>query len=202
MKNIQDPGVYLSEMDNVFHQLRGHYLRLNILEHSDFIPEPELVEEVPLKVVEERRPMGESILAAKMRKLKYIKLRRKGGKTEEEDEPEKNLQTQGLSSYYSLDLLWKKLGENDESEKDGKKEKSWRQIGHEKQIEQLKEFSEKFKDSMIPEIWMEFRKNLLIEHSEGRFENASNIEWHKPTQRILEIKGLVINPACFYWNEK
>lgn len=194
--------VYLADTDNVFHQLRGHYLKLNREEHFEFstFKKPEKEKKPVEGEILERKPMQVNILEARMRKLHYMKMRKKGA-TLEEDESEKNLQTANSSGYYSLDELWTKLSTNDAArEKNEPKMKSWRQLSEDEQRESLKEFTDKFKDAMDPEVWKELRKDLLNNLKEGNFATNSVINWHKGTQKILEISGLVINPACFYWN--
>jgi len=198
-----DSEIYLSNTDNIFHQLRGHYLKLNKEEHSDFTtfcrpPKPEKKRDPS---VPERQNMQVNIFEARLRKLQYVKLRKKGGALDEESS-EKNLQTASSSGYYSLDDLWKKLSVNDADRESGEvvKGKSWRQLSLDEQKMHLKEFIDKFRDSMDLEVWREMRISLIKQLKEGAFDVPGIINWHKGTQKILEISGFIINPACFYWN--
>ena len=194
-----DYDIYLKDVDNVFHQLRGHYLQMNMESHFEFPvfkkPEKKKVE----SLLPDRKPMQVNILEARMQKLQYIRLRRKGGVLEEDDEL-KNLQTANSSGYYSLDDLWTKLNVNDSCAGNEQKMKTWRQLSVDEQKDKLKEFALKFKDEMDPDVWIEMKRDLYKHLKEGMFDNSSVINWHKGTQKILEISGLVINPACFYWN--
>lgn len=192
--------VYLSNTDNIFHQLRGHYLKLNIEQHSDFSVFKRPEKKKPEPVGPEKKNMQVSILDARLQKMQYLKLRRKGAALDEEN-AEKNLQTVNSSGYYPLEHLWEKLSENDSVRGDDEpKQKTWRQLSEDEQIEKMREFSEKFKDLMDPEVWKELKKDLMKHLKEGYFLTSTTINWHKGTQKILEIPGLVINPACFYWN--
>ena len=42
---------------------------------------------------------------------------------------------------------------------------------------------------------------LIKKYKEEFFDKKNLINWHKGSQKIMEIKELVINPACFYWIE-
>ncbi len=193
---------YLNDTENIFHQLRGHYLRLNMEEHFDFdvFRRPEKEERVLADVVE-KLPMQINILKSRLQKMNYIKMRRKGMRLENEEAEQKNLQNSNNVSYFTVEQLMEKLSANDKIEKDDDtKYKTWRQLSEDEQREKLKEFSEKFKDDMDPEIWKELRKDLYKNLKEGNFDNSTVINWHKGSQKILEINGLVINPVCFYWN--
>lgn len=199
MKNIQDPGAYLGNLDNVFHQLRGHYLQINIEHHPDF----EVVREEPKftpQQLEPKKSMQVNIFESRMRKMAYMKLRKKGDNATDES-TEKNLQTSASTGYYPLDQLWGMLSQNDDKSKEDLKKRNWRQLPEEEQIEQMKIFTDKFKDLMNPDVWKDLRSEMMRMLQEGEFEKKQVIDWHKGSQRILEIKGLVINPACFYWVE-
>jgi len=197
-----DSDVYLNDEDNIFHQLRGHYLLINKREHFDFdtFKKPEKEKKKTDPTIPERKHMQVNILEARMQKLQYIKLRRKGGALDEEESDQKNLQSLNTNGYYSLDQLWTRLEANDAArEVDEPKMKTWRQLTEDEQRDKLKEFTDKFKELMDAEVWKELRKELFKQLKDGNFNNGQ-INWHKGTQKILEISGLVINPACFYWN--
>lgn len=196
-----DYDIYQKDVDNVFHQLRGHYLKINIDSHYEFptFKKPEKEKKKVESPIPDRKPMQVSILEARMQKLQYIRLRRKGGVLEENDE-QKNLQTANSSGYYSLDDLWTKLNANDNTGSNEQKMKTWRQLDFEEKILKLKEFANKFREEMDLEVWKEMKKDLYKNLKDGNFDNNTVINWHKGTQKILEINGLVINPACFYWN--
>jgi len=198
MKTIQDPETYLQNQDNIFHQLRGHYLLRNIREHPTFIHE-EILESV--RPMSDRGSMQVNILQAKLRKLKYMRLRRKGDAPEEEEGSTQNLQARGSNTYYPLEQLWEKLGQNDLAEHVEEKQKTWRQLTPEEQVEHLKIFTDRFKNDMVPEVWRDMRKNLLDEHTNGKFEDGKIIDWNRKSQKIVMIKGLVINGECFWWEE-
>ena len=172
-------------------------MRLNVEEHTDFtvFKKPEVK-----KVEVDRKNMQVSILEARMQKMQYMKMRRKGSALED-DEYSKNLQAVNSSAYYSLDHLMSKLGDNDILKgKETVKEKTWRQLNEEEQTEKLIEFAEKFKLAMEAEVWKDLKKELLKHLKDGNFLTSNTVNWHKGTQKILEIPGLVINPSCFYWN--
>jgi len=200
MKNIQDPEVYLTDVDNIFHQLRGHFIIQNLRAHNEFefLEEPEK----PLKLEDltYKKPIQVSILEARMQKLQYVRLRRKGAKTDEEElcGTDRNLQSANAVGYYSLEQLMGKLSSNEEKEID---EKTWKQLSMYEKKEKLKEFLKKFKDSMNSEIYNELKKDVFMKLKEGRFENSGQLIWHKGSQKILEVKQLMINPSCFYWTE-
>jgi len=197
MKGIQDENEYLGDVDNIFHQLRGHYLRLNKMLHPDF----KFGVEEEVKIGVDRKPMEVSILEARIQKMRYFKMRRKGENLVEDEESSRNLQLGGPTKYYSLDEIMSKLSENEVDKDNKKKEKGWRQLTEEEQLEKLKEFTEKFKDKMDIEIWKELKKELVKKYKEEFFDKKNLINWHKGSQKIMEIKDLVINPACFYWVE-
>lgn len=193
---------YISNTDNVFHQLRGYYLKLNKEEHFDFDifgrPEKKVVVQ---EETSEKLPMQINILKSRLQKMNYVKMRRKGMKLENEETEQKNLQNINNVSYFTVDQLMEKLSANDKVETvDETKHKTWRQLTEDEQKEKLKAFTEKFKDQMDPEIWKELRKDLMKNLKDGNFANSTIINWHKGSQKILEINGLVINPVCFYWN--
>jgi len=197
-----DYQIYLDNEDNIFHQLRGHYMRLNIEEHIDFdvFRKPAKPEKRVDGPVLEKKSMQINIFEARMQKMNYIKMRRKGIALDEENET-KNLQTINSSGYYTIDDLWDKLSANDISrEKNEPKNKSWRQLTEDEQKAALKEFMDKFKDEMDVEVWRELRRDLVKHLREGDFNNNTVINWHRGTQKIIQVNSLVINPACFYWN--
>ena len=188
---------YINDVDNIFHQLRGHYILVNMREHFEF-PDIKKPEKIKKEESSDKKMMQVSILEARIKKMQYIKMRRKGEKTEEESNGEDNLQSINSGGYYPLEQLWEKLNANDIICDDEKK-KSWRVLTEDEKKEHLKEFAEKFKDLMDPEVWKEMRRDLIKQLKDGNFDNNNVINWHKGTQKILEISGLVINPACFYW---
>ena len=118
-----------------------------------------------------------------------------------DESTEKNLQASASTGYYPLDQLWGMLSQNDDKSKEDIKKRNWRQLPEEEQIEQMKIFTDKFKDLMNPDVWKDLRSEMMRMLQEGEFEKKQVIDWHKGSQRILEINGLVINPACFYWVE-
>jgi len=197
-----DSEPYLKDDDNIFHQLRGHYLELNKMEHYEFgtFKKPEKEKKKVVSNGVEKKHIQVNILETRMKKLQYIKLRRKGGALEEEEGDQKNLQSANINGYYSIDQLWEKLDANDVSKSDETKMKNWRQLSDDEQKTKIKEFTDRFKEMMEPEVWKELRKQLVKQLLDGDFSNNSTINWHKGTQKILEISGLVINPSCFYWN--
>jgi len=188
----QTPELYLSNKNNIFHQLRGHFLTINQFNHSDFIL-PVVEEKVRKSDVSDKKPLQIGILEARMQKLQYQKMRKKGGQTEEEKAP--NLQTvSNTNGYFSMDFLWKKLAQNDEENPVEEKLLNWNKLDDEVQKQKLKEFLDKFKINMDTEIWKEMYKDVL------KKRNELDINWHKQSQKIMEINGLIINPSCFYWD--
>ena len=188
----QTPELYLSNKNNIFHQLRGHFLTINQFNHSDFIL-PVVEEKVRKSDVSDKKPLQIGILEARMQKLQYQKMRKKGGQTEEEKAP--NLQTvSNTNGYFSMDFLWKKLAQNDEENPVEEKLLNWNKLDDEVQKQKLKEFLDKFKINMDTEIWKEMVKDVMHKR------NTISVVWHKQSQKILEISNLVINPSCFYWD--
>ena len=188
---MQNPEIYINDTKNIFHQLRGHYLKINIDRHTDFVNEIVKKEEItPIY----KKPMQMKILEGRIHKLKYEKLRKKGEQIDEEKLP--NLQTQILPSpygYYTLDYLLDKLKENDAPVNEIKLY-TWRQLSEETQKIKMQEFLNKFKKEMDEEIWFEMSKDVF------RNLKTMTITWHKNSQKIMEIPNLVINQSCFFWN--
>lgn len=188
---MQNPEIYLENKNNIFHQLRGYFLAINQAKHSDFVVKPEPKKE---KKLSDKKSIQVSILEGRLQKLKYEKLRKKGGQTEE-DKPI-NLQNRSTTGgYYSIDFLWEKLGENDIPVEDVKL-RNWKQLKEDEQKQKIVDFIGNFKSDMNFEVWKEMQKDIL-----RRFSDLS-INWHKNSQKILEIEKLVINPSCYYWNNE
>ena len=188
---MQNPEIYLENEDNIFHQLRGHYLTINMMRHPDFIIKSEVKKE---KKSSDKKSMQVSILEGRMQKLKYEKLRKKGGQTEEEKPI--NLQNRSTTGgYYSMNFLWEKLGENDIPTEDVKL-KSWKQLNEDEQKQKITDFIGNFKSDMENQIWKEMFKDVLKKY----LSNDLTVNFHKNSQKIMEIEKLVINPSCYYWN--
>lgn len=189
----QTPEIYLENTKNIFHQLRGYFLVINQLQHDDFIA-PEVEEKKVMVIEDMRKPLQLNILEARMQKMQYQKMRKKGGQTEEEKAP--NLQTQSnTNGYYSMDFLWDKLSQNNVVvEEETKKLLNWNKLDEEMQRQKLRDFLEKFKGDMDKEIWKEMVKDVLHRR------RLINVIWHKQSQKIIEIEKLIINPSCFYWD--
>lgn len=194
----QKPELYLENTQNVFHQLRGHFLAINQLYHDNFIPpqveEKKKDERTPVSndgVVVVKKPLQLNILEARMQKLQYQKMRKKGGQTEEEGVPNLQANTNG---YYSMDFLWNKLSQNDIVPDKEEKLLNWNKLDEDVQKTKLREFLDKFKMNMDSEIWKEMVKDVMHKRK------TLNITWHKKSQKIMEIGKLVINPSCYYWD--
>lgn len=200
----QTPEIYLENTNNIFHQLRGYFLAINQLHHNDFIaPEIEPVVSAEQKkekavvrdddIVVVKKPLQLNILEARMQKMQYQKMRKKGGQTEEEKAP--NLQTQSnTNGYYSMDFLWDKLAQNDVIREESEKLLNWNKLDDNMQKQKLRDFLDKFKPDMEIEIWKEMAKDVMHKRK------ILNIIWHKQSQKIMEIEKLIINPSCFYWD--
>lgn len=196
MKSIQSPSLYENSNDNLFHQMRHHYLKLNISLHHEFedknIPKIE-------KVTVDKPPIQGTILQARMKKMQFMKVLRKGISID--DDQEMNLQSAKTNSYYSYNQLMEKLSENDTVD-DNDKLKTWKQLTYDEQKQKLIDFTEKFKMMMDADIWEQCQKDILKKLKMKYFLNNPIINWHKNSQSILEINSLVIHPSCFYWEEE
>ncbi len=196
MKSIQSPSLYENSYDNLFHQMRHHYLKLNISLHHEFedkdIPKIE-------KVVVDKPPIQGTILQARMKKMQFMKVLRKGISIDNDQET--NLQTAKTNSYYSYNQLMEKLSENDTVDENDKL-RTWKQLTYDEQKQKLIDFTEKFKIMVDADIWDQCQKDILKKLKIKYFINNSSINWHKNSQSILEINSLVIHPSCFYWNEE
>ena len=196
MKSIQSPTLYENSHDNLFHQMRHHYLKLNISLHHEF--EDKVIPQIE-KVVVDKPSIQGTILQARMKKMQFMKVLRKGISID--DDKETNLQIAKTNGYYSYNQLMDKLSENDTVDETDKL-KAWRKLTYDEQKEKLIAFAEKFRMTMDKDVWDEFQKDILKKLKEKYFIGSSIINWHKNSQSILEINGLVINPSCFYWNEE
>ena len=196
MKPIQSPTLYENSHDNLFHQMRHHYIKLNISLHREF--EDKIIPQIE-KVAVDKPPIQGTILQARMKKMQFMKVLRKGISID--DEKETNLQTAKTSGYYSYNNLMEKLSENDTVDESDKL-KAWRQLTPDEQKDKLITFAEKFKMTMDTDVWDEFQKDLIKKLKAKYFVGSSIINWHKNSQSILEINNLVIHPSCFYWNEE
>ena len=196
MKPIQSPTLYENSHDNLFHQMRCHYIKLNISLHHEF--EDKVIPQIE-KVAVDKPPIQGTILQARMKKMQFMKVLRKGISID--DDQEMNLQTAKTSGYYSYNQLMDKLSENDTVD-EADKLKVWRKLTPDEQKDKLIAFAEKFKMTMDKDVWDEFQKDIIKKLKEKYFIGSSIINWHKNSQSILEINGLVINPSCFYWNEE
>jgi hypothetical protein len=195
MKSIQSPTLYENSHDNLFHQMRHHYIKLNISLHHEF--EDKVIPQIE-KVVVDKPSIQGTILQARMKKMQFMKVLRKGISID--DDQETNLQTAKTSGYYSYNNLMEKLSENDTVDESDKL-KAWRKLTLDEQKDKLIAFAEKFKMTMDTDVWEEFQKDILKKLREKYFVSSSIINWHKNSQSILEINSLVIHPSCFYWNE-
>lgn len=195
MKSIQSPTLYENSHDNLFHQMRHHYIKLNISLHHEF--EDKVIPQIE-KVAVDKPSIQGTILQARMKKMQFMKVLRKGISID--DDQEMNLQTAKTSGYYSYNNLMEKLSENDTVDESDKL-KAWRKLTLDEQKDKLIAFAEKFKMTMDTDVWEEFQKDILKKLREKYFLSSSIINWHKNSQSILEINSLVIHPSCFYWNE-
>jgi hypothetical protein len=196
MKPIQSPTLYENSHDNLFHQMRHHYIKLNISLHHEF--EDKIIPQIE-KVVVDKPPIQGTILQARMKKMQFMKVLRKGISID--DDKETNLQTAKTNGYYSYNQLMDKLSENDTVD-EADKLKAWRQLTPDEQKDKLIAFAEKFKTTMDKDVWDEFQKDLFKKLKAKYFVGSSIINWHKNSQSILEINSLVIHPSCFYWEEE
>jgi hypothetical protein len=196
MKPIQSPTLYENSHDNLFHQMRHHYLKLNISLHHEF--EDKIIPQIE-KVVVDKPPIQGTILQARMKKMQFMKVLRKGISID--DDKETNLQTAKTNGYYSYNQLMDKLSENDTVDETDKL-KAWRQLTPDEQKDKLIAFAEKFKTTMDKDVWDEFQNDLFKKLKAKYFVSSSIINWHKNSQSILEINSLVIHPSCFYWEEE
>jgi hypothetical protein len=195
---MQNPEIYLSNKENVFHQLRGHFLKINIERHGE---KSTILEEkkIPNNSLQQ---MQMKILEGRMHKLKYERLRKKGEKIEAGDAPiteedaKNNLQKYSSSiGHYTLENLLERLKQNDVvSTEEEKKPLSWKDLSEDEQKRKMREFIQQFKSEMEEDIWVEMSKDV--------FRNMKTIPiiWHKKSQKILEIPNLVIHQSCFFWN--
>lgn len=196
MKPIQSPTLYENSHDNLFHQMRHHYLKLNISLHREF--EDKIIPQIE-KVVVDKPPIQGTILQARMKKMQFMKVLRKGISID--DDKETNLQTAKTNGYYSYNQLMDKLSENDTVD-EADKLKAWRQLSQDEQKDKLIAFAEKFKTTMDKDVWDEFYNDILKKLKAKYFVGSTIINWHKNSQSILEINSLVIHPSCFYWEEE
>lgn len=196
MKPIQSPTLYENSHDNLFHQMRHHYLKLNISLHREF--EDKIIPQIE-KVVVDKPPIQGTILQARMKKMQFMKVLRKGISID--DDKETNLQVAKTNGYYSYNQLMDKLSENDTVDETDKL-KAWRKLTPDEQKDKLIAFAEKFKMTMDKDVWEQFQKDILKKLKAKYFVSSSIINWHKNSQSILEINNLVIHPSCFYWNEE
>jgi predicted transcriptional regulator len=195
---MQNPEIYLSNKENVFHQLRGHFLKINIERHGE---KSTILEEkkIPNNSLQQ---MQMKILEGRMHKLKYERLRKKGEKIEAGDAPiteedaKNNLQKYSSSiGHYTLDNLLDRLKQNDVVlTEEEKKPISWKDLSEDEQKRKMREFLQQFRSGMEEDIWLEMSKDV--------FRNMKTIPiiWHKKSQKILEIPNLVIHQSCFFWN--
>jgi len=196
MKPIQSPTLYENSHNNLFHQMRHHYIKLNISLHTEF--EDKVIPQIE-KVAVDKPPIQGTILQARMKKMQFMKVLRKGISID--DDQETNLQTTKTSGYYSYNQLMDKLSENDTVDQ-ANKLKAWRQLTPDEQKDKLIIFAEKFKMTMDNDVWEQFQKDILKKLKEKYFVSRLIINWHKNSQSILEINSLVIHPSCFYWEEE
>jgi hypothetical protein len=195
---MQNPEIYLSNKENVFHQLRGHFLKINIERHGE---KSTILEEKKIPV-NSLQQMQMKILEGRMHKLKYERLRKKGEKIEAgnapitEEDAKNNLQKYSSSiGHYTLDNLLERLKQNDVvPTEEEKKPPSWKDLSEDEQKRKMREFLQQFKSGMEEDIWVEMSKDV--------FKNMKTIPiiWHKKSQKILEIPNLVIHQSCFFWN--
>ena len=195
---MQNPEIYISNKDNVFHQLRGHFLKINIERHGE---KSTILEEKKIPV-NSLQQMQMKILEGRMHKLKYERLRKKGEKIEAgnapitEEDAKNNLQKYSSSiGHYTLDNLLDRLKQNDVVPiEEEKKPPSWKDLSEEDQKCIMREFLQQFKTGMEEDIWVEMSKDVF------RNMKTIPITWHKKSQKILEIPNLVIHQSCFFWN--
>lgn len=195
---MQNPEIYLFNKENVFHQLRGHFLKINIERHG----EKSTILEEKKTPVNSLQQMQMKILEGRMHKLKYERLRKKGEKIEAgnapitEEDAKNNLQKYSSSiGHYTLDNLLERLKQNDVALiEDEKKPPSWKDLSEEDQKCKMREFLQQFKTGMEEDIWVEMSKDVF------RNMKTIPITWHKKSQKILEIPNLVIHQSCFFWN--
>jgi len=195
---MQNPEIYLSNEENIFHQLRGHFLKINIERHGE---QSIILEEkkIPTNSLQQ---MQMKILEGRMQKLKYERLRKKGEKLEAgstpitEEDAKNNLQKYGSSvGYYTIDNLLDRLKQNDVvAIEEEKKPLSWKDLSEEDQKRKMREFIQQFKSDMEEDIWLEMSKDVF------RNMKTIPITWAKKSQKILEIPNLVIHQSCFFWN--
>jgi len=197
---MQNPEIYLSNKENIFHQLRGHFLKINIERHNEILPK--LIEKKSNSFpVSSLQQMQMKILEGRMQKLKYEKLRKKGEKVDAssgactEEDAKNNLQKYSSSiGYYTVDHLLKKLIDNDVPIEEDKKPPTWKDLSEEEQKRKMREFLQQFRTDMEEDIWVEMSKDVF------RNIKTISITWHKKSQKILEIPNLVIHQSCFFWN--
>lgn len=193
---MQNPEVYLSNKDNIFHQLRGHFLKINIERHGEKLAAIE-EKKIPTNSLQQ---MQMKILEGRMQKLKYERLRKKGEKPVEgsgtEEDNKINLQKYGSSvGYYTLNNLLDRLQQNDVVPNDEeKKPPHWKDLTEDDQKRKMRDFLQQFRSGMEEDIWMEMSKDVF------RNIRTIPITWHKKSQKILEIPNLVIHQSCFFWN--
>jgi len=195
---MQNPEIYLSNEENIFHQLRGHFLKINIERHGE---QSIILEEkkIPTNSLQQ---MQMKILEGRMQKLKNERLRKKGEKLEAggipitEEDAKNNLQKYGSSvGYYTIDNLLDRLKYNDVvSVEEEKKPLSWKDLSEDDQKRKMREFIQQFKSDMEEDIWVEMSKDVF------RNMKTIPITWAKKSQKILEIPNLVIHQSCFFWN--
>jgi len=195
---MQNPEIYLSNKENIFHQLRGHFLKINIERHGE---QSIILEEkkIPTNSLQQ---MQMKILEGRMQKLKNERLRKKGEKLEAsgtlitEEDAKNNLQKYGSSvGYYTIDNLLDRLKHNDiVSIEEEKKPLSWKDLSEDDQKRKMREFLQQFRSDMEEDIWVEMSKDVF------RNMKTIPITWHKKSQKILEIPDLVIHQSCFFWN--
>ena len=195
---MQNPEINLSNKDNVFHQLRGHFLKINIERQG----EKSTILEEKKTPVNSLQQMQMKILEGRMHKLKYEQLRKKGEKIDAggtpitEEDAKNNLQKYSSSiGYYTLDNLLERLKQNDVvSTEEDKKPPSWKELSEDEQKSKMREFMQQFKSGMEEDIWVEMSKDVF------RNMKTIPITWAKKSQKILEIPNLVIHQSCFFWN--
>ena len=195
---MQNPEIYLCNKENIFHQLRGHFLKINIERHG----EQSIILEDKKIPTNSLQQMQMKILEGRMQKLKYERLRKKGEKLEAggtqitEEDAKNNLQKYGSSvGYYTIDNLLERLKQNDVvPTEEEKKPPSWKDLSEEDQKRKMREFLQQFKSDMEEDIWLEMSKDVF------RNMKTIPITWAKKSQKILEIPNLVIHQSCFFWN--
>ena len=195
---MQNPEIYLCNKENIFHQLRGHFLKINIERHG----EQSIILEDKKIPTNSLQQMQMKILEGRMQKLKYERLRKKGEKLEAggtpitEEDAKINLQKYGSSvGYYTIDNLLERLKQNDVPlTEEEKKPPSWKDLSEEDQKRKMREFLQQFKSDMEEDIWLEMSKDVF------RNMKTIPITWARKSQKILEIPNLVIHQSCFFWN--